>query len=76
MVTSAQIFLDMLNKKIFDLDKAALLILDECHHCLLRSHPYRHIMDFYRNLSSNNTIIINSTEAAKLFKMKSLVYLG
>ncbi|KAF7638234.1 hypothetical protein Mgra_00002206 [Meloidogyne graminicola] len=50
IVITAQVFLDFINHGLFDLTSLALLIVDECHHCLGETHPYRLIMNHYMKL--------------------------
>uniref|UniRef100_A0A914HEZ6 Helicase ATP-binding domain-containing protein n=1 Tax=Globodera rostochiensis TaxID=31243 RepID=A0A914HEZ6_GLORO len=61
LVISPQIFLGLLNKKAVDLKMVALLILDDCHHCLIGSHPYCQIMKKYRTLSAKRPRILGLT---------------
>uniref|UniRef100_A0A183CGK7 Helicase C-terminal domain-containing protein n=1 Tax=Globodera pallida TaxID=36090 RepID=A0A183CGK7_GLOPA len=61
LVISPQIFLGLLNKKVVDLKMVALLILDDCHHCLIESHPYCQIMKKYRTLSAKRPRILGLT---------------
>lgn len=44
---TAQIFLDTIHHGYFHMNRAAVLILDECHHAMGEKHPYRLIMENY-----------------------------
>ncbi|VDK24628.1 unnamed protein product [Anisakis simplex] len=50
---TAQVFLDLLDHAFFKMEKAALLIFDECHHALGSKHSYRVIMQRYSQLPKN-----------------------
>ncbi|VDO98315.1 unnamed protein product [Soboliphyme baturini] len=47
LVMTAQIFLDLLSHAYLTLNRVNLMVFDECHH-VNKSHPYRLIMDLYR----------------------------
>uniref|UniRef100_A0A0M3J7B6 Helicase ATP-binding domain-containing protein n=1 Tax=Anisakis simplex TaxID=6269 RepID=A0A0M3J7B6_ANISI len=53
VVMTAQVFLDLLDHAFFKMEKAALLIFDECHHALGSKHSYRVIMQRYSQLPKN-----------------------
>uniref|UniRef100_A0A0M3IIT9 RNA helicase n=1 Tax=Ascaris lumbricoides TaxID=6252 RepID=A0A0M3IIT9_ASCLU len=50
VVSTAQVFLDVLDHAFFNMNNAALLIFDECHHVLGSKHAYRVIMHRYSQL--------------------------
>lgn len=54
MVMTAQIFVHLIDHGLFAMEKANLLVFDECHHALGKQHPYRVIMDRYRRLEPGN----------------------
>uniref|UniRef100_A0A915BN58 Dicer-1 n=3 Tax=Parascaris univalens TaxID=6257 RepID=A0A915BN58_PARUN len=53
VVSTAQVFLDVLDHAFFNMNNAALLIFDECHHVLGSKHAYRVIMHRYSQLSKS-----------------------
>ncbi|CAJ0961626.1 unnamed protein product, partial [Mesorhabditis belari] len=54
IVLTAQVFLDLIDHAFYDPTNAALLIFDECHHCMGSKHAYRLIMDRVRKLDKTN----------------------
>jgi ERCC4-related helicase len=62
--------LNLIRHGIFDFSTVALLILDECHHCIGDKHPYRHICDIYRNAPNRDEVrIMGLTASAVANKM-------
>ncbi|KAL3124728.1 hypothetical protein niasHT_001565 [Heterodera trifolii] len=61
LITSPQTFLDLLNKKSLDMKIVALLVLDDCHYCLIESHPYGQIMKKYRTMSTKRPRVLGLT---------------
>ncbi|VDK54896.1 unnamed protein product [Gongylonema pulchrum] len=51
---TAQIFLDLVDHAFFDMNRAAVIIVDECHHSLGIRHPFRLIMNRYGQLAKAN----------------------
>lgn len=51
---TAQVLVDMLNHGYFSLQRANVLVFDECHHILSKrgggGHAYAKIMDVYNNM--------------------------
>lgn len=48
---TAQIFLDLLDHGFLSMSRAAVIVLDECHHALGSKHPFRLIMHRYGQLT-------------------------
>ncbi|KAL7074663.1 hypothetical protein ACQ4LE_005973, partial [Meloidogyne hapla] len=61
IVITAQVFLDFINHGLFDFSSLAVLIVDECHHCLGELHPYRLIMNHYRKLPGQRPRVLGLT---------------
>uniref|UniRef100_A0A914KI95 Uncharacterized protein n=2 Tax=Meloidogyne incognita TaxID=6306 RepID=A0A914KI95_MELIC len=61
IVITAQVFLDLINHGLFDFSSLALLIVDECHHCLGELHPYRLIMNHYKKLQGQRPRVLGLT---------------
>lgn len=56
VVSTAQVFLDVLDHAFFNMNNAALLIFDECHHVLGSKHAYRVIMHRYSQLPKSKSL--------------------
>uniref|UniRef100_A0AC34RBU2 Helicase ATP-binding domain-containing protein n=1 Tax=Panagrolaimus sp. JU765 TaxID=591449 RepID=A0AC34RBU2_9BILA len=68
IVVNAQIVVDALSHKIIDETMFALIVIDECHHCLGSQHPYRQLTTrlkkFKRESNSDCFRIIGLTSCA------------
>ncbi|KZV70597.1 P-loop containing nucleoside triphosphate hydrolase protein [Peniophora sp. CONT] len=51
LVSTAQIFLNLLTHSHLSMDRVSFLVLDECHHAR-RNHPYNRIMNEYHHCDS------------------------
>ncbi|VDD85879.1 unnamed protein product [Enterobius vermicularis] len=80
VVSTAQIFLNVLDHGFIHLEDIALLVLDECHHVLGKNHPYRRIMHRYKNCSEDKrpkvlgltaSLINDKTPSSKLRQLIS-----
>ncbi len=49
---TAQIFLNLITHGYIKIEDTNLLIFDECHHALGKSHPYRVIMQRFNEVPS------------------------
>ncbi|CAK5078964.1 unnamed protein product [Meloidogyne enterolobii] len=49
------------SSSLFDFSSLALLIVDECHHCLGELHPYRLIMNHYKKLQGQRPRVLGLT---------------
>ena len=65
VVVNAQVLLDALNQNIIDESMFALVVIDECHHCLGLQHPYQQLAKklktFKKNGSADSMRIIGLT---------------
>ena len=69
LVVTAQVYLDLLNHGLLSLSSVALLIVDECHHCLGELHPYRLIMNQYRQIKGEKPRVLGLTASVLNKKM-------